>query len=340
MKRFLLILLSSLLVLSIGLAACAAMPARDGLIELRGEVSYVSLEGGFYSLGGYRLVSDTDLKPFLHKTVSVIGYEDDSPSIFMVKSLLVSEIAEQSDTPSADGVMPSLGKVSVQGVLNYNYSQKAYTVRQYTVQWDDFAPYFGQYVRVDGTVDKSGVLNVSSIAVKDSERIRKQIADELFFATYHNTGNRLKYALQAMVAVNGSVKKDSLYQKLARLTGKEDGPYSLFVNGRKIFFDPDALPFVKRTQPYASLQSVCEAFGLFQAQTFAATDKIMLSKGDLNMVFELNSRTVFVNDKKRTLSAAVTAVNGQAMLPVRFICEVLGYKTLWLSSGKVFAAFK
>lgn len=340
MKRLILVFFAFALVLSLGCSAFATMPARDGLVELEGKVTYMNLEGGFYSLGGYRLVSDADLKPYLNANVRAKGYQDDSPSIFMVQSLVLTEIAVQNDTPLQDTNGTALQcRASVQGILLYNYRQKSFYIRQYNVQGEDLAPYFGKYVRVDGSVDKLGVLNAEAIATYDYAKLRQQVGDELFFATYHNARSRLKYALYAMVAVNGSIKKDNLYQKLAKQMNSEDGSLNLFVNGRKIFFAPDAAPIVKSSQPYAPVQPLCDAFGLFQAQTFAATNKIMLSKGDLNLVFELGKRTVFVNDKKFLLPTAIKAVHGQAMLPVRFICEQLGYKTLWLANGKVFAAF-
>ncbi|HHY75456.1 MAG TPA: copper amine oxidase N-terminal domain-containing protein [Firmicutes bacterium] len=85
--------------------------APSAKITLRGVLTYTDLEGGFYSVNGWRLVGDqAEFEANLGKVVVVSGIVDNSPSIFMVKAILVSSFEVDPDQSVPDkptfGVFP------------------------------------------------------------------------------------------------------------------------------------------------------------------------------------------------------------------------------------------
>ncbi|HHY44536.1 MAG TPA: copper amine oxidase N-terminal domain-containing protein [Firmicutes bacterium] len=72
-------------------------------LTLRGVLTYVDLEGGFYSVDGWRLQGDEEqFKPNLGKVVIVTGSVDESPSIYMVKAIIVSSFEVDPDQTLPD----------------------------------------------------------------------------------------------------------------------------------------------------------------------------------------------------------------------------------------------
>lgn len=66
------------------------------IVTLTGKIKYNEVESGFYELEGYRLTGDFDFERYQNQTVTVTGEVDDSPSIYMVKTLKVSKIEVES----------------------------------------------------------------------------------------------------------------------------------------------------------------------------------------------------------------------------------------------------
>jgi len=58
-------------------------------VKLKGVVAFNQIEGGFYEIEGYRLISPVDFSKYLGQELLVIGKIDDSPSIQMVKAIKV-----------------------------------------------------------------------------------------------------------------------------------------------------------------------------------------------------------------------------------------------------------
>ncbi len=61
-------------------------------LKVTGVVTHNNLETGFYEVGGYRLVGDTDFSQYENKMVVVLGELDTSPSIYMTKAIKVESI--------------------------------------------------------------------------------------------------------------------------------------------------------------------------------------------------------------------------------------------------------
>jgi hypothetical protein len=111
-----LVLATSSLVFAEGGAPPSPLPADAQVIyareiTLRGVLTYMDLEGGFYSVDGWMLRGDEEaFKPNLGKVVIVTGTIDESPSIQMVKAIIVSGFEVDPDqslpleTPS--GILP------------------------------------------------------------------------------------------------------------------------------------------------------------------------------------------------------------------------------------------
>lgn len=59
---------------------------------ITGLVKFNDLSGGFYEVDGFRLAGDYDFQEFEGRKVKVVGYKDDSPSIFMTKAVNVERI--------------------------------------------------------------------------------------------------------------------------------------------------------------------------------------------------------------------------------------------------------
>lgn len=67
-----------------------------GLV-LSGAVQFSDLEGGFYELDGYRLTGDFDFSQYEGKFAVAIGDLDESPSIYMVRTLKVTDMVASED---------------------------------------------------------------------------------------------------------------------------------------------------------------------------------------------------------------------------------------------------
>lgn len=63
------------------------------MVAVQGRLVWEDLESGFFAVDGWRLVADPEmLRSYLGQYVVVYGTPDDSPSIFMVRALIVRRI--------------------------------------------------------------------------------------------------------------------------------------------------------------------------------------------------------------------------------------------------------
>lgn len=80
---------------------------EKALVVVEGPVVWEDLEGGFYAVGGWRLVGDQTLfERYLGHSVVVTGVPDDGPSIFMVRALRVTEIRPADEIPGGAYIDP------------------------------------------------------------------------------------------------------------------------------------------------------------------------------------------------------------------------------------------
>ena len=68
--------------------------ADEDEVITEGKLFRNNLEGGFYEVNGYRLITDEDLAQYVGKAVKVTGTYDNSPGIFMVKAIIVENIEQ------------------------------------------------------------------------------------------------------------------------------------------------------------------------------------------------------------------------------------------------------
>ena len=68
--------------------------ADEEKVITEGKLLRNDLEGGFYEVNGYRLITDEDLAQYEGKAVKVTGTPDNSPGIFMVKAINVEKIEQ------------------------------------------------------------------------------------------------------------------------------------------------------------------------------------------------------------------------------------------------------
>lgn len=113
----------SLVVSQISLKEQAASN-QNGVISLEGRVEFVELEGGYYKVGEWSLMGEFDFSAYQGKDVRVTGREFDGVSIRMVKSLVVSQIAEKGAVEGEDKKelrQPVVigGAISMEGTIEY-----------------------------------------------------------------------------------------------------------------------------------------------------------------------------------------------------------------------------
>jgi len=129
-------------------------------VIIRGELTYMDIEGGYYSVAGYRLIAnEQELAPYLGQTVVVTGKIADDISIFMTKAIQV------------ESLLPTSELVRITGKLIYQDLEGGfYSVDGYRLIGDEneFAALLNQQVIIVGTPsDEISIFMTKAIEVQE-----------------------------------------------------------------------------------------------------------------------------------------------------------------------------
>lgn len=92
-------------------------------IVIRGELTYTDLEGGFYTVAGYRLIADQqELEAYLGKKVVVTGQLADDISIYMTKAINVERLVPAA----ADELLRITGELIYEDIEGGYYAVDGY----------------------------------------------------------------------------------------------------------------------------------------------------------------------------------------------------------------------
>jgi len=95
----------------------------------------------------------------------------------------------------------------------------------------------------------------------------------------------------------------------------------------------DQPPVIKNGRTFVPLRFISEALGA--SVKWEPSDKsIHFENGKKKGKLFLNQKRAFVNGQAIALDAAPFISNGRTLVPVRFVCEVLGYNVEWNESQK------
>lgn len=92
-------------------------------------------------------------------------------------------------------------------------------------------------------------------------------------------------------------------------------------------------PVIQNGATLVPLRGVFETLG-FDVKWDASTNTISMNKDDLNMSLQIGNTNAIVNGENKKLAIAPKIVNGNTMVPLRFISEAAGYDVNWNSDAK------
>lgn len=92
-------------------------------------------------------------------------------------------------------------------------------------------------------------------------------------------------------------------------------------------------PLIEDGRTLVPLRAIFEAMGL-SVRWQESTKTITASHDDQIIILQLNNKIASVNGKKVELDVAARAINGNTLVPVRFIAESLGAEVGWDQESK------
>ncbi|HHW99298.1 MAG TPA: copper amine oxidase N-terminal domain-containing protein [Firmicutes bacterium] len=128
-------------------------------VVVRGELTYVDIEGGYYSVAGYRLIADEEeLAAYLGQVVAVTGQLAEDISIFMTKAFQVERLV-----PAAEELLRITGDLVYEDIEGGYYAVDGYRL---IGDEEEFAALLNQPVVVLGTLaDEMSIYMTKAIQV-------------------------------------------------------------------------------------------------------------------------------------------------------------------------------
>ncbi|KXG75632.1 copper amine oxidase N-terminal domain-containing protein [Thermotalea metallivorans] len=87
----------------------------------------------------------------------------------------------------------------------------------------------------------------------------------------------------------------------------------------------DVPPVIKQGRTLIPVRAIAEGFGA-QVTWNGEEQKVIITKGDVEIVFQLADGKVFVNGEEKTIDVPAGLINNRTVVPLRFIAENLGLK--------------
>lgn len=111
----------------------------------------------------------------------------------------------------------------------------------------------------------------------------------------------------------------------------ENNNIRVHIDGHIITFSEN--PILNDGTTLVGYRAIMEALGA-EVTWDNGTKSVTATKDDINIVITINSDTAYVNGKKETLLEVPKIINGNTMIPVRFVSEQLGMQVEWDQSSK------
>lgn len=106
----------------------------------------------------------------------------------------------------------------------------------------------------------------------------------------------------------------------------EDKPITVFVEGRKLSFDID--PIIENGVTLVQFRPIFTALGI-DIQWDAESKTITGKKEDFQIQLTIGKSVALVNGVRRTLEAAPRLVEGNTVIPLRFVAEATAKRVSW-----------
>lgn len=156
-------------------------------------------------------------------------------------------------------------------------------------------------------------INASMKTLKEKIKQNKEEIKANIKANYTNE------ELKNLESVSNKIKKNN---KNVTVLPVEN----LIVRGVNVKFDTP--PVIKSGRTLIPVKALSEAFGA-KVQWIAAEKKVIITKGDTEIVLTLDSNKIYVNGVEKTLDVPACSLNGRTVVPLKFIVEQLGLKVTW-----------
>ena len=338
------------------------MPISSGVVEkviaednygrdsekllITGVVKFNDLSGGFYEVDGFRLAGDYDFQEFEGRRVKVVGYKDDSPSIFMTRTVVVEAIVEIN---YKDDYMPrdndvklderlhegeyGLGDkdVHILPIYDYEESSKAekintitgkvkfndlsggfYEVDGFRLKGDyDFEKYEGKMVKVFGSEDLSpSIFMTKAFNVERIGEIDKERTDD----------SELSKVTKEIHQVENSETIKTYVD--------------LYINEEALKLNKAKTPFIKDGRTLAPFRTITEQLGA-KVSWDPVERLVSMQKGLIEIELVIDSSIAKVNGNVVDLDVPATIVNDRTFVPVRFLAEALNVEIAWEPNGNI-----
>ena len=142
--------------------------SASSTIGITGPVTYSDLEGGFYSVDGYRLIGDNDLfQQYLGQQVQVVGSISDEASIQMVKAIKVDEVNPAPAEEQALELQIVQAKRLKPSVITFNGTKIHFRQDPMVVNGTLMIPLRDLVQATGGKVDWSGRIKTATVEMSD-----------------------------------------------------------------------------------------------------------------------------------------------------------------------------
>lgn len=117
-----------------------------------------------------------------------------------------------------------------------------------------------------------------------------------------------------------------LFEKVQSNPQTDQSVIKVMINGKLQFLDQP--PILKDNRTMVPLRGIFESLGA-QVLFDQNTGRITVTKEKLNIILEINSNTVNINGKIKTIDVPAFTENDRTMVPLRFISEAIGADVKW-----------
>jgi hypothetical protein len=122
-----------------------------------------------------------------------------------------------------------------------------------------------------------------------------------------------------------------LKERLLLNIGAADRETTVFLNGKKIYFDQ--IPVIENGRTLVPVRAIFEAIGA-TIDWNGETQTVTATKDDIKISLTVNEKTATKNGEEITLEVPAKIISGRTLVPVRFVADCFGVKVDWDSVMK------
>ncbi len=158
----------------------------------------------------------------------------------------------------------------------------------------------------------------------DMDTLKKQMKDKKSEIKANIKATYTEEELEKIESVSKEIKKKN--------KGVDVLPVeNIMIKGKHIKFDTP--PVIKDGRTLIPVKALSEAFGA-EVKWISAERKVIITKGDIEIVLQLDSNKIYVNGVEKTIDVPAASINSRTVVPMRFIVEQLGLIVNWDSDSK------